>query len=188
VSSGCIYTGEPASGQGFDESAAPNFTFRQNNCSFYSGTKALGEECLAEARDCYIWRLRIPFDHVHNSRNYLSKVMDYARLLDARNSLSQLNEFVECCFKCWELKLDYGIYNLTNGGSVTTREVVAMIKKHGLVKKEFHFFDSEAEFMQQAAIAPRSNTVLDSSKAVAAGLPLSDVYVALESALSRWQT
>ena len=51
VSSGCIFTGKRADGTGFTEADAPNFTFRQNNCSFYSGTKALGEEILAGAPD-----------------------------------------------------------------------------------------------------------------------------------------
>ena len=43
VSSGCIYTGRRADGCGFREDDPPNFSFRTNNCSFYSGTKALGE-------------------------------------------------------------------------------------------------------------------------------------------------
>ena len=36
VSSGCIYTGCRPDGSGFTEKDEPNFTFRQNNCSFYS--------------------------------------------------------------------------------------------------------------------------------------------------------
>ena len=62
VSSGCIYTGARPDGSGFTEEDAPNFTFRQNNCSFYSGSKALGEEVLANYPNVYIWRVRIPFD------------------------------------------------------------------------------------------------------------------------------
>ena len=50
VSSGCIYTGARGDGTEFTEEDAPNFTFRQNNCSFYSGTKALGEEILEDAK------------------------------------------------------------------------------------------------------------------------------------------
>ena len=46
VSSGCIYTGARPDGSGFTETDTPNFTFRTNNCSFYSGTKGLGEEVL----------------------------------------------------------------------------------------------------------------------------------------------
>ncbi|MCA9086195.1 MAG: sugar nucleotide-binding protein, partial [Planctomycetaceae bacterium] len=56
VSSGCIFTGTRSDGSGFAETDPPNFSFRQNNCSFYSGCKALGEEVLHGASQCYIWR------------------------------------------------------------------------------------------------------------------------------------
>ncbi len=186
VSSGCIYNGPAATSQGFREEDPPNFSFRQNNCSFYSGCKALGEEVLQDAERCYIWRLRIPFNEHDSPRNYLSKVMRYQRLLDARNSLSELGEFVRACYQCWSSQADFGTYNLTNGGSVTTREVVDMIRRSGIIDKEFNFFESEAEFMREAAITPRSNTVLDNSKALAAGLKLSPVTEAIQRALQNW--
>ncbi len=90
VSSGCIFTGSHADGSGFTEEDEPNFSFRQNNCSFYSGSKALGEEALANVPDVYIWRMRIPFNHLDGPRNYLSKLMRYSRLLEATNSITHL--------------------------------------------------------------------------------------------------
>ena len=75
ISSGCIYTGRRADGKGFTEEDTPNFTFRKNNCSFYSGTKALGEEILTDAENCYIWRLRVSFNHEATPRNYLNKLI-----------------------------------------------------------------------------------------------------------------
>ncbi len=186
VSSGCIFTGQPAEGKGFTEMDPPNFSFRQNNCSFYSGCKALGEECLTDAAQCYIWRLRIPFDHVDSSRNYISKVLRYARLLDARNSLSHLGEFVQACCDCWLNRVEFGIYNLTNTGSVTTRELTELLTEHGLAQRAFDFFGSEEEFMKVAAKTPRSNTVLDNSKALAAGLRLSPVQDVLVRSIQNW--
>src|SRR5262249_42792020 len=62
VSSGCIYSGERPGGGGFRETDTPNFTFRTNHCSFYSGTKAMGEEVLGGQSGLYLWRLRIPFN------------------------------------------------------------------------------------------------------------------------------
>lgn len=186
VSSGCIYTGQKPDGGGFTEQDAPNFSFRQDNCSFYSGTKALGEEVLVSAERCFVWRLRIPFNNVSSPRNYLTKMMSYDRLLQATNSLSHLNQFAEASIACFTKQVDFGIYNLTNPGSVTTREVVELIRKHGLSSKEFSFFESEDEFMQVAAKTPRSNCVLDSSKAINAGLPLTHVAEALEESLSNW--
>jgi dTDP-4-dehydrorhamnose reductase len=187
VSSGCIFTGAKADGSGFTESDAPNFSFRQNNCSFYSGCKALGEEVLDGAENCFIWRLRIPFNNINSARNYISKMMRYDRLLMATNSLSQLDEFADACVASWTQRVPFGTYNLTNPGSVTTRDVVRLIQKHGLSNRDFQFFESDDQFMKLAAKTPRSNCVLDSTKAIAAGLPLSPIDEALEKAMKSWQ-
>lgn len=186
VSSGCIYTGVKADGAGFTELDPPNFSFRQNNCSFYSGCKALGEEVLAGADRCWIWRLRIPFCHRDSSRNYISKLLRYRRLLDARNSLSQLDEFAAACVDCIERQVPFGTYHLTNPGSVTTREVVDLIRRTGLADREFDFFETEEEFLQLAAKTPRSNCVLDTDKAAAAGLKMTPIREALERAMCEW--
>ena len=187
VSSGCIFTGAKPDGSGFTEDDAPNFSFRQNNCSFYSGCKALGEEVLDGAENCFIWRLRIPFNNINSERNYISKMMRYDRLLMASNSLSQLDEFADACVASWTQRVPFGTYNLTNPGSVTTRDVVRLIQKHGLSNRDFQFFESDDQFMKLAAKTPRSNCVLDSTKAIAAGLPLSPIDEALEKAMKNWK-
>ena len=186
VSSGCIFTGARPDGTGFSESDPPNFTFRTNNCSFYSGTKALGEEVLAGAPAVFLWRLRIPFNQVDSARNYLSKLMRYSTLLDAENSISQLDEFVAATLACWEKRAPFGTYNVTNPGHVTTREVVDLIKKTGVSAKAFQFFTDEAEFMRTAAKTPRSNCVMDSRKLTATGIKLTEVHEAVERDLRRW--
>lgn len=187
VSSGCIYHGLRDDGQPFTEQDSPNFCFRTNFCSFYSGTKALGEEVLSDYEQCYIWRLRIPFNSVDGHRNYLSKLLNYSRLLNVRNSLTNLDDFVKCCLVCIEQDVPYGIYNVTNGGSVTTKEVVEILKENLAPKRQFNFFEDEAEFMRDAAIAPRSNTVLDNQKALDAGLPLRPIRESLEDAVKNWR-
>ncbi len=188
VSSGCIYTGARPDGSGFTETDTPNFTFRTNNCSFYSGTKALGEETLAGVPNVYVWRLRIPFNQVDNPRNYLTKLLRYSTLLEAANSISQLEEFVAATFACWEQHVPFGIYNVTNPGQVTTREIVALIKKTGVSNKDFKFFPDEAEFMRTTAKTPRSNCVMNSTKLVATGIKLTEVHEAVEQALRSWRT
>jgi UDP-glucose 4,6-dehydratase/3,5-epimerase/4-reductase len=211
VSSGCIFTGDGPDDLGFAETDVPNFSFRTNNCSFYSGTKALGEEALGyretagsdglpqwtcASEQGYIWRLRIPFDHEVSPRNYLQKLLSYSTLLEARNSLSHLGEFAAACLQCYTEQLPYGIYNLTNPGSVTTREVTELILAEGKRREaaglanpfpsEFSFFQDEDEFMQKAAQTPRSNCVLNTDKAVAAGIQLTPVHEALKVCLENW--
>ena len=187
VSSGCIFTGARPDGSGFTETDAPNFTFRTNNCSFYSGTKALGEEALVGAPDTYLWRLRIPFNEVENPRNYLTKLLRYSTLLEATNSISQLDEFVAATLACWEKRVPFGTYNVTNPGQVTTHEVVELIKQSGVCRKEFVFFKDETDFMAKAAKTPRSNCVMNSAKLAAVGIHLTEVHEAVARDLRHWQ-
>ena len=105
VSSGCIYSGKKLSGDGWDEEDEPNFSFRNGPCSFYSGSKALGEEVLDGAENCYIWRLRIPFNHEKNPRNYLQKLLNYDNLLDAENSISNIDDYVKSCIDSFTQRL-----------------------------------------------------------------------------------
>jgi dTDP-4-dehydrorhamnose reductase len=187
VSSGCIYTGDGPGGNGFTELDRPNFTFRTDNCSFYSGTKGLGEEVLAGRPNVYIWRLRIPFDGVESPRNYLTKLMRYQRLLEATNSISELDEFVEATLACWTKHVPFGIYNVTNPGKVTTHEVVDLILASGVCVKDFVYFTDETDFMKVAAKTPRSNCVMDSSKLAGVGIRLTPVRDAIERNLKAWR-
>ena len=179
ISSGCIYSGRRDDGKGWTEEDEPNFSFRSPPCSFYSGTKALGEEVLEGAENCFVWRLRIPFDHEPRPRNYLQKLLNYENLLEAENSVSHLEEFCQKCIECFTKDVEPGIYNMTNPGSITTSQVTEWMLEEGLTDKKFNFFDSEEEFMTKAAIAPRSNCVLDTSKAEKAGIGMRPVEEAM---------
>jgi UDP-glucose 4,6-dehydratase len=172
---------------GFTETDTPNFSFRDEPCSFYSGTKALGEEAIANIGRSYIWRLRIPFDEFDNARNYLSKVQRYAKVYDNVNSISHRADFVSACLDTWKLRAPFGIYNVTNSGFVTTRHVVETIEKILKPKRKFEFWASDEEFYKVAAKTPRSNCVMDVSKLLAAGVKIRGVEEALEDSLKNWQ-
>jgi len=186
VSSGCIYSGDNG-GKGFSEKDEPNFSFDKPPCSFYSGTKALGEKVLMSNYEVpYIWRLRIPFDEYNGPRNFLTKLMKYDRLLRATNSVSHRREFVDACLSLAEKHAPHGIYNVCNPGSVTTEQVVKIIKKRLKPKKKFEFFDDEEDFMGNVKTY-RSNCVMDVSKLLKTGVHMSPVQDALDMALKEWK-
>ena len=186
VSSGCIYTGDNG-GKGFTEEDEPNFSFDNPPCSFYSGTKALGEKVLMSDYDPpYIWRLRIPFDEYNGPRNYLTKLMKYDKLLSARNSISHRRQFCEACLELAEIWAPEGIYNVCNPGSVTTEDVVKVIKKRLKLKKKFKFFDDEEHFMGNVKTY-RSNCVMNVDKLLKTGVYMSPVMEALDMALKDWK-
>lgn len=181
ISSGCIYGGYE---KHFTEQDASNFDFQ--NGSFYSGTKALAEKIVKKNNpESYIFRLRIPFDEYVSPRNYLTKLMSYDTLLDAENSLSHRGDFAKYAIELIIQKVPHGIYNITNKGSVTTQQVVELIKKHKLSNKDFQFFTNLDDFMQQIT-APRSNCVLDTSK-IEQYIKIRTAEQALEDALSKYK-
>jgi dTDP-4-dehydrorhamnose reductase len=177
----------PTAIHGFVETDEPNFSFRQPPCSFYSGTKALGEEAIIGVGQNYIWRLRIPFDEFDNARNYLTKVQRYPKVYDNVNSLSHRADFVRGCLDLWEKRAPFGIYNVTNPGFVTTRHVIDMIERVLKPGRKFEFWANDEEFYKVAAKTPRSNCVMDVTKLLGAGIAMRPVEDALEDSLKRWQ-
>ena len=213
VSSGCIYTGakvrqesgawavedrltEPLISEllakrsdrvaGFAEGDEPNFCFAHNNCSFYSGTKALAEEVMAGFPDFYVWRLRIPFDEFDGHRNYLSKVQRYAKVYQNWNSVSHRRDFAAACLDSWLQKIPGGIYNVVNPGYVSTREVVGKIGEKLKPGWNPAFWGNDDEFYRFGAVTPRSNCILDTTKILKAGIRIRPVGEALEEALAQW--
>jgi dTDP-4-dehydrorhamnose reductase len=177
---------QPGAIRGFTETDIPNFSFRHPPCSFYSGTKALAEESLANDKQAYIWRLRIPFDEFDNARNYLSKLQRYPRVYNNVNSLSNRDDFANACLELWNQRAPFGIYNVTNPGFVTARQVVEMIQRILNPNRTFQFWDNDEEFYRTAAKTPRSNCVMDTTKLQSAGIKLRDVEVAISDCLERW--
>lgn len=188
VSSGCIYSGRRLDGKPFTEEDRPNFSFEHNNCSFYSGTKAMSEDIIRRNwGNHYIWRLRIPFEENNNPRNYLSKMLNYKKLLDAENSISNKHDFVNACVQSLVKKIPYGTYNVTNTGFVTTKQVIEKMQKTIAKDKVFEFFDNEEDFYKIAAKTPRSNCVMSNEKLLSCGISMRTVDEALDYCLNNWK-
>jgi dTDP-4-dehydrorhamnose reductase len=212
VSSGCIYNGakalrdgkwqiesdlaspefqklrreHPERIRGFDETDCPNFTFRRPPSSFYGGSKALAEEALGKVGNCYIWRLRMPFDEHDNPRNYLAKLQRYSKLYENTNSISHRGDFVRACLELWDRRAPFGIYNITNPGHVTTREVVHLLQRALGLERKFEFFSGDAEFYGSGGRTIRSNCILEVGKVLDRGVRLRPVGDALTDSLKRW--
>lgn len=119
-SSGCIYEGDIT-----DVNAAPNF-----HGSIYSISKGISDTYLKTMAQVY--RIRMPFTGVDEPKNYLSKVLKYAKtgkLIDyGQNSLTDLDEAVRVASDLIEARAPNGPYNLVNDGSVNMHELAELLK------------------------------------------------------------
>ncbi len=186
VSSGCIYSGRRLDGNPFTENDEPNFSFKQNNCSFYSGTKAIAEKIVSRWNKNYIWRLRIPFEENNNSRNYISKMLRYDKLLQAENSISNKHEFVSACIQTITNEVPFGIYNVTNTGYITTDTLIEKLKKTIAKDKNFTLIDEETLYKNYAK-TPRSNCVMSNNKLLKTGIKMKTVDESIDYCLNNWK-
>ena len=78
-----------------------------------------------------------------------------------------------------------GIYNLVNVGSITTRQVVDWMREEGFLIENLSFSKTKKDFMERAAVAPRSNCVLDTRKSESCGIGLRPVEDAVSESLRK---
>ena len=171
--------------RGFDDDDAPNFTF-ENGGGFYSGAKALTEKVLLEFPSLYVWRLHHAFEERDHPRNYLTKLQSYPRLHQNWNSFSHLRDSLTACLQIWNSELPAGVYNIVNPGYMSTRDVVALIRKHRHPGWEPSFFQDDAEFHEEAARVRRANCLLEAKRLAGAGIKMRPLERALTESIRNW--
>lgn len=174
-----LYETAPSRFHGFTELDEPNFTFRNNPSNFYSGTKALAEEAIRELGPIYIWRPRFPFDEREEPCSLLRSLQRQAAVYDHIDSITHLDDFVKAALDLWETRAPFGIYNMTNPGAVTTRQLADGLQR--VLKTNLRLKDEPAP----ASDLPESHCILDVSKLLKTGVKMRPVTEALKDSLER---
>ncbi len=159
IGSGCIFTG-PKTG-GYTEEDEPNFTG-----SFYSLTKAMSDRLLKPFPVLQL-RIRMPFDGTTSSRNLLTKLRGYKRVLDEKNSITYMPDFFEALKKLVE-KRAVGIFNVVNPGTVSPYDIMVRYKKE--VDPTHEFERLTVEQLSDVVKAARSNCELSGEKLAKEGI------------------
>ncbi len=97
-----------------------------------------------------------------------------------------MEDFVRGCLELVERRAPYGIYNVTNPGAVTTREIVELIERLVRPGRRFEFWSDAAEFYRGGERAPRSSCIIDSGKMARMGVKMPPAKEALQAAMGRW--
>jgi dTDP-4-dehydrorhamnose reductase len=178
IGSGCIYSGYA---KPYTEDDLPDFGVDNHHSSFYSKTKDAFEK-LSEHLERYIFRIRIPFNGIVEPKNYLWKLLNYNNLISQQNSITNVDDLVDFVYKFIEKNRPLGVYNVTNNGSIEAKEVVDILKQHGLENPNWNFVSiPDAKFK-----VGRSNCILNTSKIESMGLGLPDVKESLERAIKQY--
>ncbi len=160
ISSGCIYTGYDKE---FTELDKPNFGL-WDEASFYSKSKH-AYEVLSKKYPSKVIRIRMPVSGMDNDRCYLSKIAKYNTLINYVNSKTSIEDlcgFIQILLTNSRVSwTSQDIYNVVNHEPLTTKTVCELM----FLAKKFNPYWNFVSIEAIPIVAPRSNCVLDNSKA-----------------------
>src|SRR3569833_671259 len=111
--------------------------------------------------NCLILRLRKPVSDDLHSRNFVTKISKYERVVDIPNSNTILTDLLPTTNLMAEHN-DTGVYNFTNPGAISHNEVLTLFRD--IVRPGFAWKNISLEEQDKVIKAGRSNSKQDKTK------------------------
>ena len=142
---------------GFNEESLPNFFG-----SSYSTVKGFTDQLMHLVDDSVLnVRIRMPITDEFNSRNFITKITNYAKICSVPNSMTVLNELLPIMIDMAKRQIT-GTVNLTNPGLITHNEILEMYKE--IVDSDFKWENFSIEEQNAILDSGRSNNFLDTRR------------------------
>ena len=142
---------------GFTEQDKPNFFG-----SSYSIVKGFTDRLMHLYENSVLnLRIRMPIISEENSRNFITKIINYKKICSIKNSMTVLPELLPLVLDMMRNKTT-GTLNLTNPGSISHNEILDMYKE--IVDPEFTYVNFSIEEQRKILACDRSNNYLDTSR------------------------
>jgi len=161
LGTGCIFEYDEAhplgrEDTGFDENDLPNFFG-----SGYSVVKGYTDRLMHMFNaDVLNVRIRMPITGDMNSRNFITKIVNYDRICSVPNSMTVLPELLPVLLKMMT-EGQTGTVNLCNPGLITHNEILEMYRD--IVDPDFTWKNFTVDEQRAILAAGRSNNCLDTT-------------------------
>ncbi|KAH9577676.1 NAD-dependent epimerase/dehydratase [Trypanosoma melophagium] len=179
LGTGCIFhydetTHTISNGMGFTETDNPNFFG-----SSYSTVKGYTDRLmhLLFATTALNARIRMPISSDDSPYNFITKVVNYEKVVNIPNSMTVLPEMLPILMKMSIAKVT-GTINLTNPGVISHNELLELYKKH--VDSSFTYKNFTVEEQNKVLLSTRSNNLLDTTRLTELFPQVDDIRTAVE--------
>ncbi len=179
LGTGCIFeydADHPEGGQGFEEASKPNFFG-----SSYSIVKGATDR-LIHLLDTSVLnvRIRMPIVAEHHPRNFITKITKYAKVCSIPNSMTVLPTLLPLMIQMTE-EGDVGTVNLTNPGTISHNEILAMYKE--IVDPAFTWENFTVAEQNAVLASKRSNNLLETKRLQTRFPEVPEIHTAVRQAL-----
>lgn len=130
-------------------------------------------------------RIRMPITGEPNSRNFITKILNYEKICSVPNSMSVLSELLPYVIIMMKNKTT-GTVNLTNPGLISHNEILQMYKD--IVDPSFTWQNFNLEEQRKILAADRSNNYLNTTKLESMFPQISDIKIAVKKCMFEYKS
>lgn len=188
IGSGCINYGESPNLKVSLENGPEDLGWRETDdpklqyASFYSKIKYAADLALKDLETSCILRIRMPITSRKTSRNLITKLLSFQKVLDHPNSVTFLSDLVRLVD--WVIRNDKtGVYHATNPEPLTHPQILNEYRKY---HPEHSFETINEEELKQYTSAPRSNCLINTDKLTSEGFEMSPTIPMLEKTMKEF--
>lgn len=178
IGSGDIYQGNKG-GEGFSEEDEPNFMDNH-----YARTKISAEKLLKEFPNVLQVRIKMPIDNIPHSKNLLSRLIVYKKIILAENSVTVVSDLLNITKELIERNSN-GIFNVVNNGAITHDDILKIYQE--ITNKKMNYQIISPSELDSISKVRRTNSVLSIKKLESHGIQVPDVKTAVRGCLMQYQ-
>lgn len=163
LGTGCIFTYGDQIPEPCDENDEPTFFG-----SGYSIVKGFTDRWFHHQSHVLNVRIRMPIVAETHSKNFITKILNYPKILSTLNSMTVLPDLLPVMVEKM-ISGDTGTVNLVNPGPMSHNEILELYRD--VVDSNFKWINFSESEHDSILAAKRSKCVLDSSEMAARGVP-----------------
>ncbi len=179
ISSGCIFYGTSPDPKGWSE------TDFANPSAFYSRTKYAADLMLAQLPNIAIVRLRMPIDSKPGSRNLITKLAQYPKIIDVENSVTVIDDLFMAIQGLIEQKAT-GIFHAVNPGVMRHRDLIKLYTELVDPTHTNEWITEQDLVTQGLATKARSNNIMQNNRLPEIGIHMRPIEVALRECMEKY--
>ncbi len=179
MGTGCIFYGESPHGGPWKESDYAN------PVAVYTRAKYSADLVLATLPNVGIVRIRMPLDHVPSRGNLIDKLKGFEKIVDVENSMTVVEDMLDTFYQLLEKKGE-GIFHVTNPGSITHKEIIALYEKY-VDSEHKNEWITEEQLVEMGLVSKkRSNNIMQSENLEKLGIRMRPIKEAVEDSMKKY--
>lgn len=179
LGSGCIFYDESPDPAGWREE---DFA---NPQAVYTRSKYAADLGLMNYANAAILRLRMPIDAEPGSRNLITKLVHYPKIIDVENSVTMVGDLLQVIAGVIEKK-GTGIFHATNPGTLRHRQILELYREIVDPSHTNEWITNDDLLKQGLASAKRSNCILQNRRLPELGIQMRPIGEALRETMLRY--